>query len=267
VPIDTDAYEAYALRCGTLPGRKASDWFYRFSVYGLPDVPYAMDCFFWLLRNEARTVLVDCGFEKTRGESRGIRQVSDPLQLLSFFGVGADEVDHIILSHLHFDHVGNLGLFPNATFSIARAELDFWTGPHGSQPAVAAPVEREEVQAVLDLKRQGRLNLVDGSEHLFQGIRVTRVGGHTPGQLITEIATSSGQLVLASDAIHYNDEMRFDRVYNVYTNVEELLQGYAMLRNLAAKPDTTVVAGHDPEVMADFSLVHENCVDLSKRAR
>jgi glyoxylase-like metal-dependent hydrolase (beta-lactamase superfamily II) len=261
-----DVYEAYALRCGTLPGRKASDWFYRFGVYGVPDGPGPMDCFFWLLRNDDRTVLVDCGFDPVHGAARGIKLTSDPLDLLARLGVAPGDVDHVILSHLHFDHVGNIRALPNAIFTIARAELDFWTGPHGRHPAISAPVERDEVDAVLDLQPLGRLHLVDDSEPLFPGIRVTRVGGHTPGQLITEAATEAGQVVIASDAIHFYDEMNFDRVYNGDTDVEEMLDTYAALRDLAAKPGTTVVAGHDPSVMTEFALVHEDCVDLTKRA-
>jgi len=79
---------------------------------------------------------------------------------------------------MHFDHVGNIGLFPNATLSMARAELDFWTGRYSDRPCIRWAVASSEVRAVADLARRGRLYLVDQpSEELFPGIRLTRLVG------------------------------------------------------------------------------------------
>lgn len=259
------SYEVYALRQGMVPGRNASDWYYRYGVYGTDDVPLIMECYFWLLRDGHRTILVDCGFAEAHGSARGVVQTQKPVDLLARMGIVPKDVDHVVLSHLHYDHIGNTGLFPNATFSVAQAELDFWTGPHGAHPAVSSPVERCELRAVLDLQRQERLQLIGDSETLFPGVEVTRLGGHTPGQLITEVATSSGQVVLASDAIHFYDEMRLDRLYNGYTEVQDMLAGYATLRALEARPDTWVVAGHDPEVARTFATAEDDCFDLTQR--
>lgn len=258
-----DAYRAYALELSYWPQFKASDWFYRYEAYGAGDAPKPMSSYVWLLQSETSTVLVDCGPGREAAAARGLRIDRDIRELLASAGVAPAQVDHVALSHLHYDHTGNIGLFPNATFSISQAELDFWTGPLGRQPALSAPVESSEVSQVLDLLRDERLVLIDEELEILPGIRTRRVGGHTPGQTITTADLGGSQIVLASDALHYYEEMRLNHLYKVFTDALSMLRTYEVLRELDARPDTTVVAGHDPEVMAMFEPVAEGCVDLA----
>lgn len=256
-------YEAYALRYGGTRSTKASKY-YRYNHYGEPDGPLGLDFFFWLLRNGERTVLVDCGFDDQRTAARGYHQERKPLELLSRFDITPGEVDHVVLSHMHFDHIGNAELFPNATFSVARSEFDFWTGPFANRPLLSESADECEIQVVADLHREGRLHMVeDDGGLLFDGIRAQPIRGHTPGQLVTTVDTSTGRIVLASDAIHLYDEMTLDRPYWVFNDLEGMYRGYDALRALAAQPETTVVAGHDPEVMKMFEHVDDDCVDLT----
>src|SRR5437870_1363947 len=125
------------------------------------------------------TVLVDCGFDRERAAAKGRFQQTHPLELLARMGVSPQEVDHVIISHMHYDHVGNVQLFPKATFSMAREEYDFCSGPYGNRELMRALVDPEEVRIVQDLARQERLHLIDDSEQLFPGVVVTRLGGHT----------------------------------------------------------------------------------------
>lgn len=218
------------------------------------------------MRNGSRTVLVDCGYDDVRARARGYLHTHHPLELLSRFGVLPEDVDHVVLSHLHFDHIGNLGLFPNATFSVGRDELAFWTGPFADRPFFAPFVQEDEVRTLVDLNRAGRVHLVDGVEELFPGITVTPIRGHTPGQLVTEVSAESGRIVLASDVIHWYEEMERDRPFWLLYDLEGMYKGYAYLNELAALPDVSVVAGHDPDVMRRFRMIDEDCVDLTMRA-
>ncbi|MFC9454373.1 N-acyl homoserine lactonase family protein [Streptomyces sp. NPDC056983] len=260
-----DTYEVYALRYAGLDGGMSSDWYYRYEAYGLPDEPCPMANYFWLARSKSRTVLVDCGAAREPGLSRAMEMGSGPAELLARLGVRPEDVDHVVLTHMHFDHIGNVSLFPNATFTMAQAELDFWTGPGRRLSSVGAPVEEGEVEAVLSLAREERLHVVEQAAELFPGIRVERVGGHTPGQLIAEIGTASGKTVVASDALHFYKEMERNHLYRHFTSVEEMDNVYRLLREHAARPDTAVVAGHDPAVMALFRPVAEDCFDVSQR--
>jgi glyoxylase-like metal-dependent hydrolase (beta-lactamase superfamily II) len=258
-------YEAYALRYGGITVTKATKY-YRYDVYGEPDERVGLDFFFWLLRNDERTVLVDCGYDDVRTAARGYLQDHRPVELLSRLGVSSEDVDHVVLSHMHFDHIGNVDLFPNATFSVARAELGYWTGPFADRRLINESGDPHETALVADLLRAGRVHLVEGEEDVFPGIRVIPTRGHTPGQLVTDVATRSGQVVLASDAVHLYDELDLDRPYWVFHDLEGMYRSYDLLRTLAGRPGTRIVAGHDPAVATRFRRVDDEIVDLTAPA-
>jgi len=252
----------YALRYATLPWAD-SKAYYCYGLYGEEDSSCDLDYYFWLVRNGDRTVLVDCGFDDERGGARNRLQQTSPLELLSRMGARAEDVDHVVLSHMHYDHIGNIDLFPNATFSIARAELEYWTGPYSDRRAIAWPVESEEIRMVQQLARDERLELVENSHEPFPGLVLTEVPGHTPGQLVAEVNTAGRRVVLASDAVHFYDEMNLDRPFSTFHDLAAMYQSYEMFRNLDARPDTVVVPGHDPDVTRKFELVADQCIDLT----
>jgi glyoxylase-like metal-dependent hydrolase (beta-lactamase superfamily II) len=255
-------YEAYALRYGTRSSMRSKE-FYRYDLMDAPDAPQQMDYYFWLLRNASRTVLVDCGFDAVRGKIRQREQKVTPVELLGRLGVRPGDVDHVVISHLHYDHVGNIGLFPKATVSIARKEYDFWTGPLGDRPLMKALVIPEELRMVRQLAAESRLKFVDVSAEVLPGIFVTTVGGHTPGQVIVEVEVASGRLILASDSLHYYEQLDRDWPFRLFANVEDSLNSFELLRDFQKRPGTAIVAGHDPRVGEYFSSVMPDCLDLS----
>jgi glyoxylase-like metal-dependent hydrolase (beta-lactamase superfamily II) len=269
-PEAEEPYEVYALRYAARQGRKSRE-FLGFHKYGEPDEPCTLDYFFWLARNGQRTVLVDCGYSAARAREKNLYTGNspnhDPLEILSHLGVSPGEVDHVVLSHMHHDHVGNVDKFPNATFSMARAELEFWTGPHAASELLASTVEAEEVALVESLLREGRLHLIEEGETIFPGIQVTRLGGHTPGQLMTEVAGRSGPVVLASDAVHFYEEMEADRPFWFFCDLPATYRAYQVFRELSGRNGTVVVPGHDPAVMRRFQAVRESYIaDLTRPA-
>lgn len=263
---DISGYEVYALRYASRPTHAASE-FFRHELYGEPDGPMRLDYFFWLVRDGRRTVLVDCGFDRARSAAKGRYQDTDPVELLARLDVRPADVDHVVVTHLHYDHCGNVSLFPNATVSLARSELDAWSGQLGQRNLMRWLVEPAEVQMIMELQREGRALLVDSASEVLPGITVSRVGGHTPGQSIVQVRTTAGPIVLASDAMHFYKEAELDRPYNLFTNLEDLYRAYDLLRALQAQPGTTVVAGHDPLVTEQFAVVAPQCFDLTKPAR
>jgi glyoxylase-like metal-dependent hydrolase (beta-lactamase superfamily II) len=267
----TGPSEVYALRYASMRGRSAQEVFLRYPRNGVEDRPLPMDCYFWLMRSGSRVVLVDCGWNRDRGLggaggrfSHVTTEENDPVELLARIDVPPGRVDHVIVSHMHFDHVGNLDLFPNATLSLARAELDCWTGQYGSHPAIAHSTAPEDVRVILEWKRDGRVHLVDAAEQVLPGVTVTPVGGHTPGQMIVDVATPAGTVVLASDAAHYHEELDHDRPFYIYSDMLAMLRTYDLLRAKAAEPNTRIVAGHDPIEMDRFKRVNADCVDLTR---
>jgi len=262
--MDGEITEVYALRYAARPGLTASEAFHMYGLYGESDVAVGMDYFFWLIRSRTRTIVVDCGYSETTALKRDRRVDTAPRELLARMGVDPAAVDDVVLTHMHFDHVGNTDLFPNAAFHMARAEFAYWTGRHRDRPAFSWPVEPAEVRAVEALEREGRLHLLGDSAEVAPGVRATRFPGHTPGQLVTEVAVGGKRIVLASDAIHLYDEIRRDRPFFIFTDIAAMFDSYQALRELDARADTEVIAGHDPAVAAGYAEVAENCFDLTR---
>lgn len=257
-------YDVYALQYASRP-TVASAKFYRYELYDEPDRDFDTAYYFWMIRDADRTVLVDCGYSAEAAALRNRQIDTEPAELLSRLGVAPEDVDHVVLSHMHFDHIGNVGLFPNATFSIARAELEFWTGPYSDRTCIEWQVRSEEVQAVVALEKAGRLKLLDSTPtELFPGITLNVLPGHTPGQIVTHVRTGSQEIVLASDALHFYDSLRLDRPFQIFLDLVGMYRSYDHLRQLDAEASTTIVAGHDPEVMTMFEHAAENCVDLTR---
>ncbi|HUX26162.1 MAG TPA: MBL fold metallo-hydrolase, partial [Burkholderiales bacterium] len=101
-------YEVYAIRYATL-ARKAADNF----IGGDPHEDGSpLDYFVWLARSPSRTFVIDTGFDARVAERRGRSMLLAPDIGLSRLGVLAAEVRDVIITHLHYDHVGNFALFP-----------------------------------------------------------------------------------------------------------------------------------------------------------
>lgn len=208
-----------------------------------------MDYFVWLLRNaEGREILVDTGFDEAIAAKRSrtiLRPVAD---CLAAAGSSAASIRDVILSHLHYDHAGNLGRFPNATFHVQDREMAFATGRHMCAACLRAPFEVEDVITLLRAVHADRVMFHDGEGEVAPGVTVHRVGGHSDGLQVVRVATARGPLVLAVDAAHYYANMTRDNPFPIVFDVGAMIQGWRIARKLAGGDDSLVIPGHDPLV-------------------
>jgi len=111
-------------------------------------------------------------------------------------GAAPEDVTHVVLTHLHFDHAWNLELFPNACVVVQRDEVF-----HAIDPAPTQRIYyfKETVIALLNRKRPAGLRLVDGDCDLVEGVRLVKVPGHTPGMQAALVRTEKGTAALVSD--------------------------------------------------------------------
>src|SRR4051794_22995950 len=121
----SDIYEILALKYAR-NDRPASQNF----IGGDPhDVSMPLDYYVWVIRNEARTIVVGTGFNPASGERRA-RTLTTPVNVaLAAVGIDGADVEHVITTHMHYDHAGNNDMFPNACFHMQESEMQFATGP------------------------------------------------------------------------------------------------------------------------------------------
>ena len=138
---NTEKYEVFAVRYATRPAMRRDHF-----VGGDPhDDQMPMDYFVWLIRNKHRTYVVDTGFHADMAKKRQREYVRSPKEGLALLGVDSHEVTDVILTHLHYDHVGTFDDFPKAQFHLQDAEMSFATGRHMCNGFLSHGYEVEEV--------------------------------------------------------------------------------------------------------------------------
>jgi glyoxylase-like metal-dependent hydrolase (beta-lactamase superfamily II) len=182
-----------------------------------------------LVRDGGRNILFEAGigtfFEPKLKDRFGVVEDGHVLlDNLAAHGLSHEDIDVVVLSHLHFDHAGGLLspwtegeesvlLFPKATFVVGQRAWDRALNPHFRDRASFIPSLNTQLEA------SGRLEVVSGesSSTLGDGYRFHRSDGHTPGLLLTEIDLPGGPVVFAGDLIpgtpwvHLPITMGYDR--------------------------------------------------------
>ncbi len=240
-------YEIYAVRYAHHERRAGENF-----IGGDPhDRPMPLDYFVWAIRGGGRTLVLDTGFDAAMGKQRGRNFLRDPAETLRALDIDAGSVSDVIVSHMHYDHCGNHGLFPKARFHVQDREMQFATGRCMCFASMRYAFELADVQQMVRRVYEGRVQFHDGESEVAPGITVHHVGGHTMGLQITRVRTKRGWVVLASDASHFYANMEEGRPFPIVYNVADMLAGHAKCYQLASSP-AHVIPGHDPLVLARY---------------
>ncbi|RNL87453.1 N-acyl homoserine lactonase family protein [Halostreptopolyspora alba] len=219
------------------------------------EAPFPIDYYVWLITSDEHTVLVDAGFTPATARQRGNRYyLQSPMETIAALGSDAGQVSHLVLSHLHYDHVGHLADFPAASVVLQEAELAFWTSRHAGRGEHARLADPEATASLVRENFTGRVRLVNGEYEVVPGVTVHRVGGHTPGLQVTRVESARGTVVLAADATHFFENIEGDRPYGVVNHLPAMYEAFDTVRALAG-PEGVVVPGHDPRVRERFPAV------------
>lgn len=240
-------FEVYAVRYATVARRAAENF-----IGGDPhEAATRMDYFVWLARRPGRTIVIDTGFNEAAARRRRRDFLRSPLEGLRLLGVDGATVEDVIITHLHYDHVGNFDLFPSARFHLQDREMAYATGRYMATEFFAAAYEPDEVVAMVRNVFAGRVRFHDGDAQVAPGLTLHHVGGHTRGLQVVRIWTQRGWLVLASDATHYLANMNERRPFPIVAEVTAMVDGWQRLHELADSAEH-IIPGHDPEVMQRY---------------
>lgn len=237
-------YEVYAVKYAH-HARRARE---NFIGGDLHDGPMPLDYFVWLVRGAGREIVVDTGFSAAMALKRGRDHIRCPTEGLKLLGTNANAVKDVVITHLHYDHVGNFELFPAATLHLQEREMNYATGRYMCSECFRGAFEAEDVVGVVRRVYAGRVRFHDGDSQLAPGVSLHLIGGHTMGLQVVRVATRRGWLVLASDASHFYANMEHARPFPIVWSVADMLDGYERMRTLAASPEH-IIPGHDPLVM------------------
>ena len=215
-----------------------------------------MSYYMWVITNGEHIAVVDIGFTEEMSKRRGREWICHPAQRFEQIGIDPNKVEHVIVSHMHWDHCGNYAMFPNATFYLQEKEMAFWTGKYLKYKAFNYAVEIEDIIALVKLNHDGRIAFTDGTQQILPGITVHRVGGHTAGIQITQVECGSGTAVVASDATHTYRNVRERMPTYIIHDIPQYLDGFELMSRLV-KQESYILPGHDSEVMKLHPIVSE----------
>ncbi len=223
--------------------------------------------YFWAVCSKTGdTTLVDTGAGPTEAARRQLRNYVNPLDVLARLGVNPEQVSKVIITHIHFDHVGGMEVFPRAfpkaRFYVQKKEFDFWMkNPLSKKKPFQTMTDFVANQALAELQGSKQLVLVDGDCSIAPGMELLLVPGHTVGLQAVMVQTNRGRLILASDCAHIHRSFRDDIPSCLITDMLAWLESYEKLR--AQTSLDLIFPGHDVMMLRDFPKVAEDVTRLA----
>lgn len=241
-------YEVYAIRYARHGARRASENFIGGDEH---DALMPLDYFVWAIKGPAHAFVVDSGFDAASALARRREFLRCPGDGLRMIGIDPGQVRDVIVTHMHYDHIGNPDLFPQASYHLQDAEMQYCTGRCMCHRTISGVYDVDTVTAMVRKVYQHRVHFHDGTGELAPGLSIHRLGGHTRGLQVVRVFTRRGWMVLASDASHLYANMQQERPFPIVNSVPDMLAGYETMRRLADAADN-IVPGHDPLVMSRY---------------
>jgi len=244
------SYEVYAIRYATVPAFKVSGLIAGADTSRRLDIAMMV----WLLKAaDGRNVLVDAGFHRADLVARWKpEQFMPPSEAVAKFGVKPEDVTDVIVSHIHWDHLDGIDLFPKARVWLQRDEFNYYLDSSGT--AKNRTIDAADAKILADIARQGRVMLVDGdAKEIIPGITVYTGGKHTFASQFAGVNTASGTVVIASDNMYLYENLARHAPIAQTLDAESNLRAQARMVGLAGDP-RLIVPGHDPEIFSRFPL-------------
>ena len=221
-------------------------------------IPMATNCL--LVRTPDANILVEAGIGRKLSEKeRDIYAYAADAgleQALASVGLKPQDIDLVVLSHLHFDHVGALvtpardgglaALFPRARHVVQAKEVEAWRRP---DPRSRPSYKVENLQL---LEEQGRLQVVDGDANVAPGVRVRVTGGHTAAHQAVYVQDQEQTLVFTGDFLFMRAFLKVNWVSSLDLFPLEAMERKAAFLGEAARERYLIWFYHETEQMLGY---------------
>jgi glyoxylase-like metal-dependent hydrolase (beta-lactamase superfamily II) len=169
-------------------------------------------------------------------------------------------VHDIIVTHVHWDHLDGVDLFPRALIWIQKAEYEYYVDSAGGTPH--RTIDPDDAAMLVSMKRAGRVMLIEGdTQEVLPGVKVYTGGKHTYASQYVAVPTRSGVVVLASDNVYVYENL--DKHLAVAQTLDPAANLRAQERMLRiASNRRLVIPGHDAQVFLRFPIVGDGIVRI-----
>lgn len=253
-----DVYHVYQLCYARDLGRRVQN---NFMLADMHDGPMPVDFNIWIVHNSARSVIIDTGFGPRASDERGRPLDIDPIDALVQVGIDPDQVEDVVITHLHFDHAGNLDRFGKARFHIQDEEVAFATGRCMCDAFIRRPFDVEDVVTLVRYTYAERVVFHDGDDELFPGMTLHKFPGHSAAVQGVRVNTPRGPILLASDATHYFANVLNMKPFNLTVDSRATLDTYKRLLTISGGADR-LIPGHDPKIRNLYPTVKVGGLEL-----
>jgi glyoxylase-like metal-dependent hydrolase (beta-lactamase superfamily II) len=191
----------------------------------------------WLIEGADLNIVVDTGCDVSEGSlARSASLLRDNLvwaqhrpdwtveAQLARFGLRPEDIDIVINTCCHFDHIGNNTKFPTARFIVQKLELPLAIKP----PPWALYYYPELAFNLLDVRE--RLELIDGDMPVTDGVSVHRLGGHSPGAQVVLLQTDAGRVCIPGDLVPFYKNIELNWPMGAFFDVEGVVRAYNWMR-------------------------------------
>jgi glyoxylase-like metal-dependent hydrolase (beta-lactamase superfamily II) len=244
------SYTIWAARYGTVPEFPLGEL-----VMGAPkDQLIDIAMVFWVIQGGGHTVLFDSGFHREKWfKDFKFSDYIAPDKAVEQMGIAPGSVTDVIVSHAHWDHMGGIDLFPNATIWIQQREFEYYTGAAWQSGGHTGGIDADDVMELVRRNTRGQVRLVDGDNvEILPGIRAYSGARHTFASQYIRVAGET-PFVLASDNCYLYENLRSHRASATFDPSDAEANVAAQHRMIAlAGSAERVVPGHDPEQFVRF---------------
>jgi glyoxylase-like metal-dependent hydrolase (beta-lactamase superfamily II) len=257
-PVEDDVYEIWSMCYGTGATRRVHD---NFMMRDMHDGPMPLDYNLWILRNAHRVVLVDTGFGPRASTERGRPILFDPIEGLKAIGIDPDAIEDIVITHLHYDHAGNIDRFGKARFHVQDGEVAYATGRCMCEAHTRFPYDVEDIVTLVRRTYADRVVFHEGDDDLLPGLTLHAFPGHSAMVQAVRVNTARGPVLLASDSTHYFANILNMKPFVLTIDTSATIDSYHRILKLAGGINR-LVPGHDPKVRRLYPVYEVKGIEL-----